>query len=94
VLNGPNNCADCLIQVDPSTGAFPKEWGAVNHSGVYGLAFWAGAVYGFDDAGELFEIDFNGAAMTITTIPVPNPPPGLQFWGAGSTTSAPPNPNH
>jgi hypothetical protein len=25
----------------------------------------------------------------IHDIPVPNPPPGLSFYGAGSTTSAP-----
>jgi hypothetical protein len=84
---------DCLIQVDPSTGSFLKNWGPTGHTNVFGIAFWAGAVYGFDDGGNLFQIDFNGAAMQITAIPVPNPPPMLQFWGAGSTTSAPVNPN-
>jgi hypothetical protein len=34
---------------------------------------------GFPDAGGL----------AITTIPIPNPPLGLSFNGAGSTTAAP-----
>ena len=42
--------------------------------------------YGFDNAGELFEITANGNGIKTTAIPVVG---GLQFWGAGSTTSAP-----
>jgi hypothetical protein len=53
---------------------------------VYGIAFWAGSVYGFTDAGQLFEITFNQDKITSTAIPTM---PGLSFWGAGSTTSAP-----
>jgi hypothetical protein len=98
VKAGPNgNCSDCLIQVDPATGAFLNEWGPVEHTDVFGLAFWAGAVYGFDNSGNLFEVDFHGLAMQITGIPVPIADAGMdagppQFFGAGSTTSAPPTP--
>jgi hypothetical protein len=90
VKDGPmGTCDDCLIQVDPSTGAFLLYWGPINHTNVFGLAFWGGAVYGFDTAGEVIEIKFDGLAMQITTVPDPSAPSGLMWYGAGSTTSAP-----
>jgi hypothetical protein len=92
-VKGPS-CNDCLIEVNPATGAMVKNWGDVAHKDVFGLAFWAGKVYGFDDGGELFEVTFSASGTGITTapIPIPNAPSGLQFWGAGSTTSAPVTP--
>jgi hypothetical protein len=90
VKGGPKGtCDDCLIQVDPSTGAYLLDWGPINHEDVFGIAFWGGAVYGFDTAGDLFEIQFHGLAMQITDIPYPDAPAGLSWFGAGSTTSAP-----
>ena len=88
-VNG-NGCGDCIVEVNPSTGDLVKNWGPVGHGAVYGLAFWAGKAYGFDDAGEIFEIDFamDGSKVTTSIIPIPGNP-SLQFWGAGSTTSAP-----
>jgi hypothetical protein len=87
------NCKDCLIEVNPATGALVKNWGSVQHAQVFGLAFWAGKVYGFDNAGELFEVTFNGAAIATSAIAIPSKPTDLVFWGAGSTTSAPITPN-
>lgn len=84
-----NACSDCLLQVDPKTGNLVQNYGTVNHSAVYGLAFWAGTLFGFSNAGELFQITANGNGITTTNIPIPSKPPNLQFWGAGSTTSAP-----
>jgi hypothetical protein len=81
------NCFDCIIEVNPTTGALVKLIGAVNHSDAFGLAFWGGVAYGFSQAGVLFQIDLTNS-MTLD-IPFPNAPPGLKFWGAGSTTSAP-----
>jgi hypothetical protein len=69
------------------------NWGETGHSNVFGLAFWAGAVYGFDAKGELFEIDFSGVTLQITPIAIPSAPATLSFQGAGSTTSAPPQAN-
>jgi hypothetical protein len=89
VKGGPDSCDDCLVQVDPKTGAFLLEWGALGHADVFGIAFWGGDVYGFDAAGEVFEVHFNGLAIQTNTINVPNAPPGLEFFGAGSTTVAP-----
>jgi hypothetical protein len=87
-VNG-DGCSDCLFQVDPKTGDMIQNYRDVMHSAVYGIAFWAGNVYGFDNAGQIFEITWQNNAISTTNIPVPNPPAGLEFWGAGSTTSAP-----
>jgi hypothetical protein len=82
-VNG-NGCSDCIVEVHPKTGDLKKMIGPLGHSAVFGLAFWGGVAYGFDDAGELFQIDLTtGVSSVIPTTP------GLEFWGAGSTTAAP-----
>jgi hypothetical protein len=83
------DCGDCLVEVNPATGAIVKQWGSLGHDQVYGIAFWAGSVYGFDNAGELFEVTFAGGTLATKDIPIPAKKAGLQFGGAGSTTSAP-----
>jgi len=88
-VNG-NACGDCLLQVNPKTGDLIQNYGSVQHPSVFGLAFWAGTVYGFDDGGQVFSIDYASGSLVMHDIPVPNPPAGLEFYGAGSTTSAPP----
>lgn len=87
------NCTngDCLLEINPKTGDLVKNWGDIGFNAVFGVAFWAGKVYGFTDAGELFEITFTGNSITSTKISIPGNPK-LQFWGAGSTTSAPVDP--
>jgi hypothetical protein len=82
-------CGDCLLQVDPKTGDIIQNYGSVNHPSVFGLAFWGGVAYGFDDMGVVFSITFPGGKLTTNDIPIPGMGPG-QFFGAGSTTSAPP----
>lgn len=82
---------DCLLEINPKTGDLVKSWGSVGYDSVFGLAFWAGKAYGFTDGGELFEITFTPTAITSTKISIPGNPT-LKFWGAGSTTSAPPDP--
>jgi hypothetical protein len=68
------------------------NYGTVKHSMVYGIAYWAGNVYGFADNGNLFEITFPDAGgLGITAIPIPHAPLGLEWYGAGSTTAAPRN---
>jgi hypothetical protein len=83
------SCSDCIVEVDPATGALVKNFGNVKHKDVFGLAFWAGKAYGFDNAGELFEMDFTASGVTTTPIAIPNASSSLSFWGAGSTTAAP-----
>ncbi len=86
-----NNCTtnDCLVEVDPVTGKLVKNWGSIEHHNVFGLSFWGGKVYGFDDSGSLFEVTFGSSSITTTTIAMPSKPANLSFWGAGSSTSAP-----
>jgi hypothetical protein len=84
------NCGDCIVEVNPTTGDMIQNWGPLGYASVFGLAFWAGKAYGFNDAGQLFEIEFGMTNVMATPIPIPSAPPGLSFWGAGSTTSAPP----
>jgi hypothetical protein len=81
--------SDCLIEVNPATGQIVKNWGPLGYAAVYGIAFWAGSVYGFNEGGSLFEVTFVNDVMATTLI---TQPPGTSFWGAGSTTSAPPIP--
>jgi len=99
VIGGPtyltvvgNGCGDCIFEIDPATGTMIKNWGPLGYGSVYGLAFWAGAAYGFSNGGDLFEVKFANNAVTTTDISIPGAPSNLQFWGAGSTTSAPPIP--
>jgi hypothetical protein len=82
-----NGCSDCLVEVDPVTGVLANMIGPLGYTKVFGLAYWAGVAYGFDDAGELVQIDV--ATAVSTPIALPNAPPGLSFFGAGSTTAAP-----
>lgn len=85
-VNG-NSCGDCLLQINPKTGDLIQNYGPINHANVFGLAFWAGTAYGFDDTGHLFSISWQNNALVTQNIPTTQ---GLVFWGAGSTTSAPP----
>jgi hypothetical protein len=85
------SAVDCLIEVDPQDGTVVKHYGTVPYAQVFGLAFWAGRAYGFARGGELFEIRFVDDQLMTTTIDIPVAPAGLEFFGAGSTTSAPPN---
>lgn len=84
-----NGCRDCLVEVDTTTGAITKSWGSLGHSGVYGLAFWGGVIYGFDGAGEVLEVTFNADAGTVSTTVLNINPQHYAFTGAGSTTAAP-----
>lgn len=83
--------SDCLLLVDPKTGAMLKNEGTVGFQSVFGLAFWAGTIYGFSEAGKLFSVTLSGG-LKSTEITIPNPPANLSFFGAGSTTSAPVGP--
>lgn len=89
VKGGSCNAFDCLVEIDPATGKMLKNWGSVEHKKVFGLSFWGGNVYGFNEEGKLFEVVFGTSSITTTTIPIPQKPADLSFWGAGSSTSAP-----
>jgi hypothetical protein len=60
----------------------PRESDRIlDRTDVFGLAFWGGSAYGFNNGGQLFEIDLTTGVAT--DIPMPNAP-GLSFY-AGST---------
>lgn len=89
---GDNRCSvsDCLVEVDPKTGAITKNLGTIaGKTAVFGVAFWAGAIYGFTDGGSLFQVSVNGSSLSVSDISIPQAPSNLSFYGAGSTTSAP-----
>jgi hypothetical protein len=89
-VKGTNcNTYDCLVEVDPKTGQMLKNWGSIEHKKVFGLSFWGGKIYGFDEEGNLFEVTFGSNSLTTTSIAIPSKPTTLSFWGAGSSTSAP-----
>jgi len=87
-------CADCLAEIDPTSGKLVKNWGSLGVKDVFGLAFWGGELYAFTNGGELLLVTLDTAAGTLSTKPlaITNAPAGLKFWGAGSTTSAPTGP--
>ena len=90
--NNDKQCeaADCLVEIDPVTGALVKNLGPLNaRREVFGVAFWAGAIYGFSNSGSIFQVQTTGSTLTLTEIAIPAAPAGLSFFGAGSTTSAP-----
>ncbi|HWB81865.1 MAG TPA: hypothetical protein VG755_43180 [Nannocystaceae bacterium] len=90
VDDGACSSNDCLIEVDPQDGTVLNNYGTVPYPQVFGLAFWAGRAYGFARGGDLFEIRFVDDQLMTTAIDIPVAPAGLEFFGAGSTTSAPP----
>lgn len=90
-VKGPS-CADCLVEIDPTTGAMTKNWGPLGATNVYGLAFWGGELFAFTDGGEVLLVKLDSGAIETTSLPIPNAPPGLAFRGAGSTTIAPAGP--
>lgn len=90
-VRGPGcDATDCIIQIDPSDGSVLENFGPLPYDQVFGIAFWAGEAYGFARNGVLFEIEFVGNTVITTDIPIPGAPAGLEWFGAGSTTSAPP----
>jgi hypothetical protein len=89
VKGGTCSTYDCVLEVDPRTGAAQSNLGSAGYKSVFGVAFWAGSLYGFTSNGDLFEFVKTPQGIVTTPISVPD---GLQFYGAGSTTAAPPDP--
>ena len=81
---------DHLLELDTKTGAIIRDVGATGVSLIAGLGYWAGTLYAFNYEGKLFAVNVDTGASK--EIPIPNPPPGLRFWGAAVTTAAPTQP--
>lgn len=79
-------CDDCLLQIDPASGAVLSVIGDIGYSGVWGLAYWGGTTYGFTSGGAVLIIDLEtGLGQPIT---YPGLPANVDFWGAGSSVAA------
>jgi hypothetical protein len=83
-----NGCGDCMLQVNPVTGGVVQNYGAVGHTHSYGMGYWAGVAYGFDESGEVFAITGGDGGLADTTLII-GADAGYKFWGAGNTTLAP-----
>jgi hypothetical protein len=84
---GASTANDTILEVDPVTGKALTVIGEVGFGKVWGLGFWAGTAYGFDQGGDLFSIDLTSGAST--KIPLGGSIFGVSFFGAGNTTAAP-----
>jgi hypothetical protein len=79
--------SDRIVEIDPLTGQATTLIGDTTYPKLWGLGYWGGIAYGFSATGQLCAIDL--VSGLGTGIPLMNVPPGLAFWGAGVTTSAP-----
>ena len=71
----PNGSADQLLSVNPGTGQ-ASVVGSIGYSGVYGLSFAKGSLYGFTSQGHILLIDAGtGAGTIVGTF-------GASWWGA------------
>ena len=77
---------DHVIVVDPKTGKMLKDVGDTGVTGLYGVGYWGGTMYGFASSGSLYSIDLKTGKAT--EIPITGKPSG-GWWGAGVTTAAP-----
>ena len=72
---------DQLVQVDPKTGLVTQVVGPLgSYTNVWGLAGWANRVYGFDETGDIFEIDLSTGQL------VGRKSTNHKWWGAGVKT--------
>ncbi len=77
---------DSLAQVDPKTGKVLAVIGDTGVKNLFGLAWWAGVVYGFSSDGNVYELDTQtGKAVVAAGLASPK---GAKWWGAGVSTRA------
>ena len=87
---GASSSNNKLLKIDPNTGK-ATPIGSIGHGYVWGLAYWAGVVYGFTseknpDGGKLLKIDPKTGKGTLMN---EYPYFSHQFWGAAVTPMAP-----
>lgn len=82
---------DYLAEIDPKTGEIKNIVGDTGQKNFYGLGQWAGTAYGFNDTGNIVEIDMTtGKGTTLMTA---SEDAGAVAWfGAGVSTNAPTKP--
>lgn len=81
---------DLLAEIDPKTGAIKAIVGDIGQRGLYGFAQWAGTAYGFNERGNVIEVDMTtGAGKTLMTLIDDGSGEPAEWYGAGMTTLAP-----
>ncbi|MBM4783712.1 MAG: hypothetical protein GQE15_39085 [Archangiaceae bacterium] len=84
--NGGTVCSDCLVRINPQTGAVVERYGPIGVTSVWGLATFDNKLYGFTNQGEAVILDLLGdggvAARQLGTSP------GRAFWGAAARPGA------
>jgi len=81
-VDHPDYTTDVLVSVDPDTGA-ATVIGETGFDDIWGVAYWAGQVFGFTDSGQFLIIDVTTGQGTLVRSE------NARFWGAGVTTLAP-----
>jgi hypothetical protein len=82
-----NESTDSLAVLDPKTGIIVESFPKTGLTTIGGLAYWGGTLYAFTVEGKAYS--FDPKTGVATEIVVHNAPPGVQYHGAGVTTSAP-----
>jgi hypothetical protein len=73
--------SDELVELDPKTGLVTRVVGPLGSYGrVWGLAGWANRVYGFDEGGDIFEIELSTGQL------IAKKSTNHAWWGAGVKT--------
>jgi hypothetical protein len=82
---------DYLAEIDPTTGRIKAILGDIGKKNLYGVGQWAGTVYGFNETGDIIQINMtNASAKTIMTLTEDGA--AVAWFGAGMTTDAPTKP--
>ena len=80
----PIYTSDLLVTLDPANGYHASIVGELTgYTHIYGLGFWAGILYGFDDLGNVLQINPGTASVSV----IANR--GAAWYGAGTTPAAP-----
>jgi len=74
---------DILVTLDPNTFTATPVGTIQGYSHIYGLGYWAGVLYGFDDHGDVLKIDPSNASAVVA---INN---SFEWYGAGTTPQAP-----
>lgn len=73
--------SDELVELNPGTGLVTRVVGPLGTYGkVWGLAGWANRVYGFDEGGDIFEIELSTGQL------ISKKSTNHAWWGAGVKT--------
>jgi hypothetical protein len=86
VVDSYGTGADMIVEIDPKTGEATKLIGVTGFYDIWGLGYWGGIAYGFNEPGKLIQIDLMSGKGTEIPMSLPG---SVSFWGAGVTTAAP-----